>query len=191
MSVTEPRGAAGGYSLVELLFVVGVMAVIAATAVPMIAATMRRYALNNAAQQVAAAIRSARYTAVSRNKIMRVRFDCPAADQFRIVEFTGVAATDDAADRCDEEVYPYPDVDTVNAPNLDGPVMTLPVGTELDSTTDLQISAQGRLQALAGCPSCTTAGNSATITLSNGSESQTVSIGQNGQVAVESMVEVD
>ena len=56
---------------------------------------------------------------------MRVRFNCPATGQMRVVEVTGNAAIDTAGDRCDLGAYPYPDTDASTAPNNDGPVLQM------------------------------------------------------------------
>ena len=184
------RGAAG-YSLVEVLLVTGIMAVVAAIAVPTVGAVMRRYALNNLSQQVAATIRSARYTAVAKNKVVRVRFNCPADDQYRMVEFTTSGAIDDASDRCSASTYPYPDADPMNPPNVDGPVIVVPPGTELGTVADIEIDARGRLTPLTGCPVCTpSGGTTASVILENGYESQTVTVDQTGQVNIGDMVSI-
>ena len=191
VSVKAARAAAG-YSLVEVLLVTGIMAVVAAIAVPTVGAAMRRYALNNLSQQVAATIRSARYTAVAKNKVVRVRFDCPANDQYRMVEFTAMSTIDDDVDRCSVSDYPYPDTTPDASPNVDGPVIVVPAGTELGVVTDLEIDARGRLTPLAGCPTCTAgAGTTASVILENGFESQTVTVDQTGQVVVGDMVSID
>ena len=145
---------------------------------------MRRYALTNTAQQVASVVRSARYTAVSKNRAVRVRFDCPESGQYRLIEVTGNNAIDQDADRCSNSAYPFPDPDPMTAPALDGPVFVTPAGTVFDSATDIQISVQGRLTTLMGCPICVTGGSAASIVLDNGSESQTISVGATGQVTV-------
>ena len=107
-----------GFTIIELIAVVAVIAILAGIAVPQVGSAMRLYALNSSTRAVAAAIRSARYTAVSKNRTVRVRFNCPAAGQFRIVEFVGSAAVDNAADRCSEQTYPYPDANAAVAPNV-------------------------------------------------------------------------
>ena len=171
--------------------VTGIMAVIAAVAVPTVGAVMRRYALNAASQQIASTIRSARYTAVSKNKVMRVRFNCPEDNQYRMVEFTASAGIDQDAARCDAASYPYPDQDGSALPNTDGPVNVLPPGTELGTVTDIEIDVRGRLTPLTGCPSCVAGSGTASVVLENGSESQTVTVNQTGQVAIGEMVELD
>jgi type IV fimbrial biogenesis protein FimT len=75
-----------GFSLIEVLVVMGLVAILAGITVPTIAASMTRYVLISASQQVASTIRSARVKAVSRNEIVRVRFNHPANGQYQILD---------------------------------------------------------------------------------------------------------
>jgi hypothetical protein len=55
-------------------------------------------------------LQRARLKAVSTNRPMRVKFDCPAPNQFRMVELIGTPAApdgrDSAVDRCSPTMYP-------------------------------------------------------------------------------------
>ena len=73
-----------GFSLIELMIVVGLIAVLGGIAVPQVAAGMRQYSLMTASQQVASTIRAARAQAVGRNVSLRVRFNFPAAGQYQV-----------------------------------------------------------------------------------------------------------
>ena len=95
-----------GFSLVELLIVVAVGMIVLGIAVPAVVEATRQASLNTSVQSVAAAIRGARYMAVAKNRTLRVRFNCPAANQFRVIEVTGNAGIDQAANRCSATVYP-------------------------------------------------------------------------------------
>jgi prepilin-type N-terminal cleavage/methylation domain-containing protein len=65
---TEARQrASGGFSLVELLVVVAIIAIMGAVAAPGIARYVRTYKIRTAAQEVASAIQQARGAAISRN----------------------------------------------------------------------------------------------------------------------------
>ena len=177
------RGAVG-FTLVEILTVVTVMGIIGAIATQNIATAMRLYALNTSVRTVEAAIRGARYSAVSKNRTVRVRFDCPAADQFRVVEVVGTPAIDDATDRCSETAYPYPDPNPAAAPNVDGPVVLLPADAEFDAIQNVEIDTAGRVTPLTGCPTCVAGTPPATVTLGNGYETRTITISASGQVQV-------
>jgi prepilin-type N-terminal cleavage/methylation domain-containing protein len=170
-----------GFTLTELLIVALVIAILAATAVPSIASALRLYRLNSSAQTVAAAVRSARYTAVSKNRTVRVRFNCPAANQFRMVEVLG-NATDAAANRCSEVAFPFPDANPAATPNLDGPVTTLNQDSQFIGFQDLQIDTTGRVTALVGCPACAAGAAPAIITIGNGFQTRTLTVTTNGQI---------
>ena len=171
-----------GFTLVEVLVVIAVIAILAGVSVPQIGGLMRRYALNSATRQVASVIRSSRYTAVSKNRIVRVRFNCPAAGQFRVVEVVGSAAVDNDVNRCSETNYGYPDPDTAAAPDVDGPIHRLPSDAQFVGVQDIQFDTQGRAQRLIGCPACVAAAAPATVVTGNGYETQTLTISASGQV---------
>jgi len=80
-----------GFTLIEILIVVGLVAVMAAVTVPTVAGAMDRYYINSAGQQVASTIRTARFQAVARNQNLEVRFDV-APGQYRVFEDGGVTA---------------------------------------------------------------------------------------------------
>lgn len=80
-----------GFSLIELMIVVALVAVLAGIAVPQMAGAMTRYALINASQQVVGTIRNARVQAVGKNRVARVRFNFPAAGQYQVIDSAGVA----------------------------------------------------------------------------------------------------
>ena len=119
-----------GFSLVELMIVVGLVAVLAGVAVPAIGAGMRRYSLISASQQVVSTIRAARFQAVGRNTTLRVRFDHPAVGQYQVL------------DKLDAAV---------------GNVQFLPSGAAFSTVSgDIEISTSGRVTPLAGVPTLAT-----------------------------------
>jgi prepilin-type N-terminal cleavage/methylation domain-containing protein len=177
------RAEVAGFSLIEVLVVIALIAILAGMTGPTIAAGMRRYEVISAAQQLASTIRSARYQAVAKNRTLRVRFNCPAVGQYRLVEFIGTAA-DSAADRCTTAAYPYPDPDASALPNLDGPVQFLPQNMQFGAFSDLQIDTNGRIARLTGCPACAVAASPATIVVSNSYGSSTISVSASGQVTL-------
>ncbi len=120
-----------GFSLTELLAIMAVIAVVAGLSVPAVLAGLNSMKMSGAVRSVHAELQNARLKAVSANRPMRVRFNCPVAGQFRMVELLGTPAAPDArdgvADRCNPLIYPYPpsDKNALTRPNNDGPVRYL------------------------------------------------------------------
>ena len=107
-----------GFSLIELMMVVALVAVLAGVSVPPISAAMKRYTVITASQQVVGTIRKARGQAVSRNQTLHVHFDAEASS-FQI------------QDSADTPI---------------GPVMLLPTGAQfVDADTDIEFDTSGRL----------------------------------------------
>ena len=134
MPTKTPERNARGFTLIELLVVVALISIVGAIAIPALTSTSVQLRLANSARQVERELQKARMKAVRADKVMRVRFNCPAAGQYRMVELLGTIrtpATDDddsrAAVRCSNASYPYPDADPefFAAPNNDGPIQTL------------------------------------------------------------------
>ena len=117
-----------GFTLTELLMTLAMTATIAVMAVPLSGNFMDSLRLNDAARTVERELADARLRAVSSNRALRVRTNCPVAGSIRTVEVLNTAA-DSAANRCTAAAYPYPgDDDLMTRPNYDGPVRLLPNG---------------------------------------------------------------
>ncbi|MEI6667896.1 MAG: GspH/FimT family pseudopilin [Acidobacteriota bacterium] len=139
-----------GFSLIELMVVLAVSIVLLGSAIPTVLTARQRMALDGSIHDVAAAVQTARLQALSSGRTMRVRFNCPAAGQFRVVEVTGSASIDAAANRCDPAAYPYPDPDAANRPDLDGPVRVLRAGVLFSAATNVDIAPSGRVTPATG-----------------------------------------
>jgi prepilin-type N-terminal cleavage/methylation domain-containing protein len=181
------RNSMAGFTLTEMMIVVGLAAILAAMAAPTIGTTLRWQALNQAVQTVGINIRGARHAAVGKNRTVRVRFNCPAANQMRVVEFVGNPAIDDDPNRCNEAAYPYPSPNPGVAPDIDGPVIQLPAEATFGALSSIQIDTGGRVQRLTGCnPACVTAAAPATIDVvgNNGYATRTITITAGGQIVL-------
>lgn len=116
-----------GFTMFELLIVVALISIAAAMGIPTLQESTRRNAVWTASETIGTQIRQARLKAISRNKSFRVRFDCPSAGQFRVLEVTGNTTIDNATSRCstqqthDSGVYAMPANVTYGAP----PVLTV------------------------------------------------------------------
>jgi prepilin-type N-terminal cleavage/methylation domain-containing protein len=126
-----------GFTLLELMLVLAVLAVISSMAIPAVLNTTRQIKLAANARAVERELQGARMKAVRSNRAIRVRFNCPTTGQYRIVELLGsrqTPATDDAdsraATRCGYSAYPFPDTnqDFFSIPNNDGPIQMLQDG---------------------------------------------------------------
>lgn len=129
-----------GFTYLELLFIVGIIGVSAAVAIPAMNNAAARNRVFTASELVAAQIREARLAAITRNQRFQVRFGCPDAGAVRMLAWTGNPAIDAAADRC-----------TQSQPN-DGPVMHLPPNVQLGANADLvlDVSARGQFSVAGG-----------------------------------------
>lgn len=74
-----------GFSLIELLVVVGIIAIMAAVSLPAIARYFRNFQLRGAVQQVASEIQTARTKAIMKNVNYGVAFFTVSPTQFRYV----------------------------------------------------------------------------------------------------------
>jgi prepilin-type N-terminal cleavage/methylation domain-containing protein len=167
-----------GFTLVEILVVATIAAVVAAVSMPMALTAMRDYRLNAATREVSNQIAAMRLEAVTKNRSMRLRLNCPAAGMYRAVEWTGNAAIDTAGNRCLTTAYPFPDIDAATAPNSDGPIRYLPQGITFGTVQEIQISTLGRITAVTG-------GLPAQIGVSNGTTTRQLQITAAGQVRIQ------
>jgi prepilin-type N-terminal cleavage/methylation domain-containing protein len=130
----ERSGDVRGFSFPEIVLALALVAIVGAIGVPAITNMLPSMRVGMSARAVERQLQMARLKAVSTNRTIRVRFNCPGAGQYRMVELIGTpgipAADDDdgaAATRCGYAKYPYPDAETgvFDIPNHDGPIQML------------------------------------------------------------------
>ncbi|MDA1092233.1 MAG: prepilin-type N-terminal cleavage/methylation domain-containing protein [Acidobacteria bacterium] len=133
-----------GFSLMEIMIATLVASTMFAIALPSGKAALDSLELANGTREVERELQTARMRAVAANRPMRIKLNCPNNGQYRLVEVTGLASTDDAAGRCDESLYGYPGPrDNLRAtPEHDGPLRHLDssiaplLGPELEFSPD-------------------------------------------------------
>jgi prepilin-type N-terminal cleavage/methylation domain-containing protein len=154
-----------GYSMVELLITLGLIGVVSAISVPVFIESNARSSLWSGSEQIGASIRSARLKAISQNTAHRVTFNCPAANELRILVMTGDPAVDDDAGRCSQTV------------DGDSGTIQLPVGVayDVDAATSLQVTGRGIFTANGGAIPLT-------ITVTHGAATRTLTVSGTGQI---------
>lgn len=146
-----------GFSLLELVVVVGLIGLLAAVALPNFRTVLERNRVITSSDLIAGQIREARLAAITRNTTFRVVFDCPTAGAVRMLAVTGTLAIDGAADRC-----------TMNQPN-DGPALyvqpdVMVTNANGDAPPSLVITGRGLISAVGGAMPLTLAVSYGTFT---------------------------
>ena len=120
-----------GFTLVEMMMTVGVFAILAGAAAPQFADMTGGMRLRQGVREVERELQAARLKAVTSNRAIRVRFNCPSAGFYRTVELIGTPSIPDeddgSGDRCKATAFPFPaaDANRLTLPNHDGPVRQL------------------------------------------------------------------
>lgn len=181
-----------GFTLIEMLMVTTVFAIIAAMGMPLFNDLTDSIKLGEGGRQVERELQTARMTAVSANQPIRVRFNCPAAGQYRMTELIGTpslpATGDGATDRCSTTPYPFPAADTnpMTRPNNDGPVRYLPSDTTFQTSATIEFWPDGSAHMAVGTtnpwPVIATTGTS--IVLLRKSKTKTITVNGIGKVTL-------
>lgn len=183
-----------GFTLIELLMTVTVIAIVAGIAVPLLQNVADSIKLGESTREVERELQTARLLAVSSNQPMRLRFDCPAAGSYRIVELVGTpsipAAADTAAARCALASYPYPgdaDRNPLTRPNHDGPVRYLDPKVSFTVSQTIEFWPDGTAHTNTGgvnpWPGIAAAGT--TITLTKSGKTKNIVVNGVGKVQIQ------
>lgn len=176
-----------GFSLTELVMVMGIIVILAAIAVPMFTVG-RRARVDNGTSLVRETLQSARLRAVAVNKPLQVRFNCPTAGAFRIVQ----AGWSDTG-RCDEATYPYPAApdaayQTPPKPRFDGPVQRVHSTVTLsasDPTLVLQFNPNGQVAKVTSGSATLLGLTSVSVTVSSNGYQKAINVNGLGKVVVQ------
>ncbi|HYS24993.1 MAG TPA: GspH/FimT family pseudopilin [Vicinamibacterales bacterium] len=139
----------GGFSLVDIMVTDSVMSIVAAGAVPALMNVSDSMKLGQGQRDIYQEMQTARLVAVASNRPMRIRFNCPAAGQFRLTELIGSPSkpdtNDTASDRCSDTKWTYPanDNDPTSRPNHDGAIRQLPNKVTFGGTATLEFWPDG------------------------------------------------
>jgi hypothetical protein len=188
-------GGAAGFTLVDMLATIALIATLAAVATPQLIDGVDNMRLGMTIRDVERELQFARLKSVSTNRPMRIRFNCPVAGQFRVVELIGTPrnplAADGAANRCDEAAYPYRptggDNNRLTRPNNDGALRRLQPQATFTAFPTLEFWPDGSVHADAGVgnawPPLTAAG--ATITVSRKSKTRNITVNALGKIQLQ------
>jgi len=190
---------AGGYSLIDLLATLAVAGTVAAIAVPSLNNSVENQRLGMEVRNVEREIQLARLSAVSSNRPIRVRFNCPAIGYYRRVELIGSvnnpATGDDANNmgvrRCSTSFYPYPaaDRDPLTRPNNDGPLMQINPKIAFTSTQTLEFWPNGTVHvatnAVVGQPWPPMGSTPVNLLLTKGATTRTIVVNSLGKIQLQ------
>ena len=176
-----------------MVVVITLIAIISAMSVPVIQDFGNAVALGQAQRMVASELQQARMKSVTTNRVMRVRFNCPANQQFRMVELIGTSAIplpqDTAANRCNSVTYPYPasDNNPVTVPNHDGPVRRIDTRVSFGNVETIEFRPTGMAYSVNadGTASLPLAGNGIALTVTKGQDVKTVTVNALGKITAQ------
>jgi Tfp pilus assembly protein FimT len=148
--------APAGFSLIDIMMSVAVLCIVASASVPSLMHVVNGVKLGQAQRDVYQEMQTARLIAVSSNRPIRIRFNCPSAGQYRLTELIGSPTrpdpSDSAPDRCSDTKWKYPanDNDPTTRPNRDGPVRWLPDTVTFETAAALEFWPDGTVHRQAG-----------------------------------------
>jgi type II secretory pathway pseudopilin PulG len=184
-----------GFTLVDMVVTVTLVCIIGGIAMASLKDVSDSMRLGQGAREVERELQTARLKAVSSNRPIRVRFNCPSAGKYRMVELIGASnvpvAADSADNRCQDSVYPYPAADRnpMTLPNLDGPPRSLHSSLSFGATKTLEFWPNGTVHADPGTgatgawPELPPAGTS--ITVVKGSATKTITVNGLGKIQLQ------
>jgi Tfp pilus assembly protein FimT len=191
-SPTRNVRSAAGFTILDIIVTIAVFMILAGISVPAFQSLTEGYKLGQTVREVERELQTARLKAVTSNRPLRVRFNCPAAGTYRIVELIGTpsvpVAEDGSVNRCQESTYPTPAADNnpLTRPNHDGPMRRLPTGITFSAASTLEFWPDGTVHQEQGAilpwPGIGVAGTS--ITLAKGSVTKRIDVNGVGKITL-------
>jgi prepilin-type N-terminal cleavage/methylation domain-containing protein len=174
-----------GFTLPELMLTVAVAGTIMAIAVPVMTDVSDASKLGAATRELEREFQSARLKAVSSNRILRVRLNCPAAGYYRTIEYVGSSTVDNATHRCLPTAYPGGDADNdvMTRPNYDGPMREMPLGATV-SDGILEFHPDGTARTVVSNVS-TAIATPVTVTVTRKSKTKSMTINAAGKIQLQ------
>ncbi len=188
---------ASGFSLTEVIVVTAIIGILAAVALPELRSEVDALKLGTSTRAVQSELQTARLKAVQANTYMRVRFNCPAAGQYRMVELIGSPYLADAGDdtdanatqRCNQTNYPYrptgPDTNRVTKPNNDGQQRYLDDLVTFSAQQTVEFWPDGTAYTIASDVRTPVPAGGVTITLAKGSQTKTITVTSLGNIQMQ------
>jgi Tfp pilus assembly protein FimT len=133
-----------------------VFGIITATAVPVMMDMTTGMRMGQALRDVERELQTARLKAVTSNRPIRVRFNCPATNEFRMVELIGTPSVpvgnDTGVQRCQETNWPFPagDNNPLTRPNHDGPIRRIHASLAFGAASTLEFWPDGSVHRQVG-----------------------------------------
>jgi type II secretory pathway pseudopilin PulG len=176
--------------MVDMVIVVALIGTLSAIAIPLIQRMDDAIALGQSQRMVASELQQARLKSVASNRIIRVRFNCPTGQQFRMVELVGTptapATQDTASNRCSETAYPYPAADNnpITMPNQDGPIRRLDYRVSFGASQTVEFRPTGVAYSVNGdgTSGAPFGGQGIAITLTKGTQTKSVTVNALGKI---------
>ena len=186
-----------GFSIIDMVATLAVIGTISVMAIPQAVNAVDMMRLGMSVREVERELQFARLKAVSTNRPMRVRFDCPSAGKIRVVELLGTPSTPDANDadsvltRCSETTYPYlptgADQSRLTRPNNDGPIRTLYANTTFTAKQTLEFWPNGTVHTACqvACDVSGTQINTVTLTLLRKTKTKNITVNGLGKILMD------
>lgn len=184
------RDGESGFSLIDIMVTLLVMGIVLASAIPGFRDFSGTFRLEQNTREVERVLQSARLKAVTANRPIRVRFNCPAAGGYRMVELLGTPsvplAADLANDRCLTTAYPFPAADRnpLTLPNHDGAPQTLGTGVTFGAAATLEFWPDGTVhkQVASESPWTTVPAAGTSVTLVKNATIKTIKVNGLGKI---------